>query len=267
MKSTFAGLARVAAAAGLLAAGTSAALAAGPVAAEGKQTFSGEYTVTFLGLPVARSSFVSSFNGNRFTVEGRMSSAGIGKLFDSTTGTSHASGSFAGKQTRPEAFRVEYKSGKKTQTTAINFAGGAVTKTVNVPPLRKRDNWVAVKLGQLQAVTDPISSTLIRADGPEEVCSRVLRVYDGQMRLNLRLSHVSTGKADGIAGDVVTCSARFVPVAGYRTTNRSIDYMRKRAKISISFARLGETGIYAPVRATVSTSMGPITVTARRTKS
>lgn len=240
--------------------------AAGRSATEGKQTYSGEYTVTFLGLPVARSSFVSTFNGDNFTVQGQMSSAGIGKLFDSTTGTSHASGSFVGKQTRPESFRVQYKSGKKAQMTAISFAGGAVANTVNDPPLRKRDNWVAVKPGQLQSVTDPISATLIRADGPDEVCSRVLRVFDGQMRLNLRLSHVSTGKVDGIDGDVVTCSARFVPVSGYRTTNRSIDYMRKRAKISISFARLGETGIYAPVRATVSTGMGPVTVTARRTK-
>jgi len=254
-------------AAGLVVAGASVAHAASPVAAEGKQTFSGEYTVSFLGLPVARSNFVSTFNGNNFVVQGRMSSAGIGKLFDSTSGTSFASGRFVGKQTRPESFRVQYKSGKKTQTTAIDFAGGAVTKTVNDPPLRKRDNWVTVKLSQLQAVTDPISATLIRADGPDEVCSRVLKVYDGQMRMNLRLSHVSTKKVDGIDGDVVTCNARFVPIAGYRTTNRSVDYMRKRAKISISFARLGETGIYAPVRATVSTTMGPVTVTARRTKS
>ncbi len=257
----------VAAGSGLFVAGVSLAHAASPVAAEGKQTFSGEYTVTFLGLPVARSNFVSTFNGNNFTVQGRMSSAGIGKLFDSTTGTSHASGSFVGKQTRPKSFRVQYKSGKKTQTTAINFAGGAVSKTVNDPPLRKRDNWVAVKLGQLQAVTDPISATLIRADTPDEVCTRVLKVYDGQMRMNLRLSYASTTKVPGIESDVITCNARFVAVSGYRTTNRSIDYMRKRAKISISFARLGETGIYAPVRATVGTTMGPITVTARRTKS
>ena len=267
MRSILAYVAGVLVAVGVLAAGAPMAHAAGKVAAEGKQTFSGEYTISFLGLPVARSNFVSTFNGNTFTVQGRMSSAGIGKLFDSTTGTSHASGSFVGKQTLPQSFRVQYKSGKKIQTTAISFSGGAVTKTVNDPPLRKRDNWVAVKLGQLQAVTDPISATLIRADSPDEVCTRVLKVYDGQMRMNLRLSYASTGKAPGIDGDVITCNARFVPVSGYRTTNRSIDYMRKRSKISISFARLGETGIYAPVRATVGTTMGPVTVTARRTKS
>lgn len=267
MRSSFARTARIVIATGLLATSVPLAQAAGPVAVEGKQTFSGEYTVSFLGLPVARSNFVSTFDGNDFTVQGQMSSAGIGKLFDSTTGTSHASGSFVGKQTQPQSFRVQYKSGKKTQTTAISFARGVVARTVNDPPLRKRDNWVAVKAGQLRAVTDPISATLIRADGPDEVCSRVLKVYDGQMRLNLRLSHVSTSKVDGIDGDVVTCNARFVPVSGYRTTNRSIDYMRKRAKISISFARLGQTGIYAPVRATVGTTMGPVTVTARRTKS
>jgi len=267
MRSSFVRTTSVLTATGLLASGALLTHPASLAAAEGKQTFSGEYTVTFLGLPVARSNFVSTFNGNSFTVQGRMSSAGIGKLFDSTTGTSLASGRFVGKQTRPESFRVQYKSGKKTQTTAISFAGGAVSKTVNDPPLRKRNNWIGVTRDQLQAVTDPISATLIRADAPGEVCSRVLKVYDGQMRMNLRLSHVSTAKVDGIDGDVVTCSARFVPIGGYRTTNRSIDYMRNRSKISISFAPLGETGIYAPVRATVGTTMGPVTVTARRTKS
>lgn len=253
--------------AALMVAAVPAAQSAGPVAAEGKQTFAGEYTVTFLGLPVARSSFVSTFTGNKFNVQGQMSSAGLAKLFDSTTGTSNVSGSFVGKQTQANSFRVQYKSGKKTQTTSISFAGGTVSKTVNVPPLRKRDNWVTVKAGQLRAVTDPISATIIRADGPDEVCSRVLKVYDGQMRLNLRLSHVATGKIPNFDGEAVTCSARFVPVSGYRTTNRSIDFMSKKSKIVISFARLGETGIYAPVRASVSTTMGTITVTARRTKS
>lgn len=240
--------------------------AARKAAVDGKQVYSGEYTVTFLGLPVARSNFVSTFNGNRFNVQGQVSSSGVGKLFDSTTGTSNVSGSFVGGQVQPANFRVQYKSGKKTQTTAIQFAGGRVSKTVNTPALRKRDNWIPLKAGDLRAVTDPISATLIRADSDDEVCKRTLKVYDGQMRVDLRLSYASKGPVSGVDGEAITCNARFVPVSGYRKNNRSVAYLKDRAKISISFARLGETGVYAPVRAYVSTTLGPVTVKVKRTK-
>lgn len=255
----------------IILAGLGVALAGAlPASAESKaaaaQTYAGEYTISFLGLPVARSNFISTFNGDRFSVKGQIASAGLGKLFDSTTGNSFAAGSFAGDTTRAERFRVDYKTGKKTQTTVIAFAGGKVAKTVNVPPLRKRDHWVPVKATDLNGVTDPISATLIKADSPQDVCSRTLKIYDGQMRVNLQLAYASAGPVSGYDGDAVTCSANFVPVSGYRTNNRSVTYLRDRAKISVSFAPLGETGVYAPVRATVSTTLGTVTVTARRTK-
>ena len=236
------------------------------VVVEGTESYRGEYTISLLGLPIARSTFESVFAGNKFTIRGKVSSAGLAKIFDSTTGTSTVNGRFVGKETRADSFRVQYKSGKKTQTTAMSFRGGAVTTTENVPPLRKRDNWVAVKPGQLKSVTDPISATLIRANTPAEVCSRNLRMFDGEMRMNLKLSPSSTGPVPGYDGDAITCTATFVPVAGYRTTNRSIHYLRDRAKIAISFAQLGDLGVYAPVRATVSTTIGTVTVTVKRNK-
>lgn len=230
------------------------------------QTYGGEYTVSFLGLPVARSKFVSTFNGDAFTVKGSVSSAGMAKLFDSTTGSSLATGSFVGKATRSQSFETQYTSGKKRQLTSISFAKGAVAKTVNEPPLKKRKNQVPLDVNDLRAVNDPISATLIRADGPGEVCDRTLKIFDGEMRVNLALKHVATGPVANYDGQAVTCSARFIPVSGYRTKNRAMDYLKSRAKISISFAPLGETGIYAPVRATITTTLGPVTVTAKRTK-
>lgn len=251
----------------LAAAGLATMLASAPArAVEGTETYSGEYTISFLGLPVARSKFVSVFEGDNFTVKGSMSSAGMAKLFDSTTGSSFAAGSFIGKTTRPQSFETQYKSGKKRQLTSISFAKGAVSKTVNDPPLKKRKNQVPLDTSDLKAVNDPVSATLIRADSPDEVCGRTLKLFDGEMRVNLALSHVKIGPVPNYKGDAVTCSARFIPVSGYRTKNRTMDYLKSKAKISISFAQLGETGIYAPVRATITTTLGPVTVTAKRTK-
>lgn len=231
------------------------------------ETFRSEYTVSFLGLTIARSKFNSTFDGDRFSVSGTMSSAGIGEIFDDTKGTVSTSGRFSGASPRPEGFATNYISGRKAQKTEIAFSSGDVSKVVNMPPLKKRGNdWVSVGEADLRAVADPLSATLVRADTPDKVCSRTVKMFDGEMRANLVLSYVSTGpmSIDGYSGDAITCSARFVPVAGYRKGYKSIEYLKNRSKITVSFAPVGTTGIYAPIHATVGTQIGTITIWARK---
>jgi Protein of unknown function (DUF3108) len=240
-------------------------VAASPAAAA--QSFTGEYAVSFLGFTVARSTFDSTFGNDTFSVKGRVASAGLAELFDSTRGTISSTGRFDGKTTQPSAFRVDYTEGAKSQTTAIRFRGGAVTKTVNVPPLKKRGNdWVPLQQSHLRSVTDPISATLVRADSLGEVCGRTIRVYDGEMRADLRLEPESENAlaVPGFEGKTVTCRVRFVPVAGYRQGRRALEFLKNRSQIRIAFAQLGTTGVYAPVHAKVGTQIGTLTVSARR---
>jgi hypothetical protein len=234
---------------------------------EGTQSFSGEYSVSFLGIPVAHSSFNSTFEKNSFSVKGVVSSAGLAKLFDRTQGSVSSAGRFADKVTQPAAFRVDYTEGKKSKMTAIRFSGGTVTRTENVPPLKKRgSDWVPISKSHLRAVTDPLSATLVRADSLSEVCGRTIRVYDGEFRLDLILEHETTGSiaVPGYEGETVTCRVGFTPVAGYRQGRRAIEFLKNRSKMRIAFAPLGTTGVYAPIHATVGTQIGTITVSAER---
>jgi len=228
--------------------------------------YTGEYTVSYLGLPIARSTFTSTFDGDQVRISGSVSSAGIAKIFDSTTGSSSFAGRVGPQGVIPAAFNTSYKSGKKSQRTSITFVDGNVVKTVNVPPTKKRRRWVPLRAGDLSAVSDPISATLLRAKSPAEICDRTIKLYDGEMRANVVLGHISTGEVPGYDGAAVTCSAKFVPVSGYRPDSSSLAYLKNRSKITIAFAPLGKTGIYAPVYATVGTKIGTVTVTARRTK-
>lgn len=233
----------------------------------GAGSFQSEYSLSVLGLTVARSSFSSTFKGDRFSVRGSIASAGLARIFDSTRGTIAASGRFSGQRPRPESFASDYVSGRKAQKTEISFSGGNVARTVNVPPLKKRgSDWVPVAPSDLRAVADPISATLVRADKPKEICERRIKMFDGEMRADLVLSYSSTEPVSiaGYQGKAVFCSARFVPVAGYRKGHRSIEYLRNRSKIAIAFAPVGTTGIYAPIYATVGTQIGTVTIRARR---
>jgi hypothetical protein len=245
------------------------AFVANAAAAEKAQSFHADYYVSYLGLTIAKSSFKSTISDRSFSLDGSLSSAGLAELFDDTKGTTSASGSFSRGIARPDVFAADYTTGRKAKKIAISFADGTVIKTVNVPPPKPRgDDWVAVGENQLRDVADPLSATLVRADSLDKVCGRTLQVFDGELRADLALALAERGPVSigGYEGDAVVCEGRFMPVAGYRKGHKSIEYLKNRSKIRITFAPLGTTGVYAPIRATVGTRIGTITISARGMK-
>jgi hypothetical protein len=232
-----------------------------------KKSFSGDFSLSFLGIPVAKATFDSSYDGDSYVVNGKVSSAGLAAFFDDTRGTISSRGSFGEGRTRPRAFRADYVSGEVSSLVDIRFAGDRVTRTQVVPAPKKRGaTWIPLGVNDLRGVADPIAATVIRAASLDKVCGRTIRMYDGELRADLRLTEVSrkTMSVKGFAGETVTCRMGFQPVSGYRTDKKALTFLRDRSRIMVTFAPLGKTGIYAPIYATVSTQIGTITVKARR---
>ncbi len=238
-----------------------------PAAAAEVQRFRVDYSVSILGLSIARSSFESRIGSREFAVSGSLSSSGIARIFDSTRGTADISGRFNDEGAQADSYLLNYTSGNKRKRTEVAFSKGKVTKAENTP-YRKPDQkvWVPVKPADLTSVTDPLSATMVKAPSLRDVCSRTLKAFDGEMRADLRLSFVSTGHAEteGYGGDAVTCQARFVPLGGYKGGHRSIEFLKNKSKILITFAPLGTTGVYAPIRVSATTEIGTLVVKARR---
>lgn len=246
--------------AGLLSCVALPALAAG-------ETVRSEFAVSLYGLTLAKTNFVSRIDSRSFDISGSVSSAGIASIFDDTKGTTSVRGRFGANAPSPEVYSVNYVSGSKKKSTRIAFAGGRVVKTENTPPVNTaRADWVPVKPAHLAGALDPISATLVKAKSPDAVCRRTVRFYDGEMRADLRLSPAGTGRitVPGFDGETVRCTARFVPVSGYRKGHRSIEYLVNSSRIEIAFAPVGDTGVYAPLDASISTKIGTIRVAARR---
>lgn len=246
-----------------------AAILALPItaAAAEPQDFRGEYTVSFLGLSVARATFNSHYENDAYSIRGSVSSAGIAQLFDDTKGTISTSGRVLADRVEPQAFRTDYTSGKKVSLIDIRFAGGKVVSTkVEPPPKPRGPDWLPLNAADLAGVADPIAATVIRTDSPDKVCGRTVRLYDGEMRANLELgfiekSHISV---KGYKGPTVVCRLSFKPVSGYAKGRKALDYLKRKSEIKVMFAPLGQTGVYAPIHATVGTRIGTITVRARR---
>ena len=230
-------------------------------------TFHGEYTVSYFGLTVVKASFDSRYEGETYDIDGRVAAAGLARLFDDTEGTLKATGRVSGQRVVPQSFRADYTSARKASLLDIRFSGGAVTSTrVEPPPKPRPKDWVAIDLADLKGVLDPTATTIVPAPSLDAVCNRTLRTYDGEMRADLTLSPVSKGEISvpGYRGPTVTCRMRFEPVSGYRKGRKGLQYLRTKSRILVTFAPLGQTGVYAPIRATVGTEIGPLTVTARR---
>lgn len=244
-----------------------AASVPGSAGAAAPQAFHGEYTVSYLGLSVARATFKSRYENEVYSIQGSVSTAGLAQIFDDTKGTVSTSGRVLANGIQPGKFRADYTSGKKKSLIDIRFDGGKVVSTEVIPkPKRRGSAWLPLDMSDLAAVADPISATVIRADTMEKVCGRTVKLYDGEMRADLNLALVSKGKISvkGYEGPTITCRLSFVPVSGFSKKRKALKYLQDKSRIDVTFAPLGKTGIYAPVRATVGTQIGTITLDARR---
>lgn len=250
MKKGFLRLASVAVAVGALAQPAGAA-----------EQFRSTYSVSVLGLKVASSSFSTTLDDNALTIKGSLRSSGLARLFDDTTGNTTVTAKLGNKGVEPRAYDLRYVSGRKRQHTAIRFKGGVASVSAK-PPFRKRGKYIDLKPGDLQGVWDPMTALILQADSPAKVCGRTVRVFDGETRADLKL--LPAGRipfsTNGYKGDAVRCTVKFIPVSGYRADKQQIQYLAKRASMEVAFAPIGAGNLYAPVRATVSTKIGPVRI-------
>jgi hypothetical protein len=228
--------------------------------------FVADYTVSLYGLTLAHTSFTSTLDGDAISIDGTIASAGVARIIDDTKGTTTVRGHLSQDGVAPDSFVIAYKSGKKNKRTEIHFADGAVSRTMNVPPLKKRKKWIPLSDADLKAATDPLSGIMVRADKPADVCRKTLRYYDGELRADISFSYAGKKPLSipGYSGDATVCTARFTPVGGYRPGNSTIEYLKNKGKMTITFAPMGSTGMFVPVSASVGTKIGTVNVSADR---
>jgi hypothetical protein len=235
-----------------------AALIAGvPAHAAEPQKMSARVTVTFLGLPVARADVAGSFGAGAFSLDGSFASAGLARMFDRTQGTASVSGQIGAPRVKPAAYDLAYRT-KKDHSTSMRFSRDRLVEHRNLPePPPRNKEWVPLDKKDLSGVNDPISAMMIPAASAAEICNRDIRVFDGEFRVDIGLR-----PSERRLGGEVTCRISFTPVSGYRSTRSAIKFLRDRSRILIAFARIGDSGLYGPVEASIGTQIGSVHVRA-----
>ncbi|MCO6406340.1 DUF3108 domain-containing protein [Aurantimonas endophytica] len=222
------------------------------------------YGMAVIGLPIGKASFDTVIEGGRFSVEGQLSSSGLGSLVSDTGGTSKVSGTVSRRGFAAERYALDYSSDRKRWSSDVAFSGGRVTSSAVSPKRDKpKPSYVPVAKSQLSSVVDPLSGLMIRTGDAASVCKRTLPLYDGWSRLDLVLSSggTNTYSMTGYSGEAVVCNARIRPVSGYDKSSKGLKFLKDQT-IQVWFAPIAQPDTYVPVYARIPTQVGPLTLSA-----
>lgn len=230
-----------------------------------EQVVTTEYGMALIGLIIGKATFVTVIDNSRFSVKGRMSSAGLGQLVSKTGGTSEVAGRVTQRGFSAERYGLDYTSDGKRWTSDVPFRSGRVTAS-NVSPKRSNDekpSYIPVQRSQLSSVLDPLSGLMIRTSDAGSVCRRSLPLYDGWSRLDLKLSPKERRSVTfrGYKGEAMVCNVRIDPISGYDRKSKGLQFLKSQT-IELWFAPIARPDVFVPVYVRIPTTIGPLTLQA-----
>ena len=224
------------------------------------------YAVSVNGLTVGKGAFSGRVVENGYRLQGETSVAGIAGLLFNYRATGEVEGRIATKHPQPRVFGSHASEARASQRVDMTFSRNAVSKIAIRPRPRPESELgrVQVTRNHLSGVIDPMSAMIVPAGQRglhASACNRTIPVFNGRERFDIELSHkgfttVQAGTANGFAGDVIICRARYKPIAGHRPNRREVSYFANARDIELWLAPAGNTGLLLPYRISVPTPLG-----------
>jgi len=237
---------------------------AGSKSANAEAKLEAYYTATLLGLPIGHISWTIDLNESRFSSVATGSIAGFLRLFLDAQGSVTAEGRLSSGKPVPSKFQLKLLAGKWSDEVGIAFTGNHAKESVLPNSATPSADYVPIKDGDRVGASDPMTALLVYVGGSgattvAQACNRTVAIFDGHTRYNLRLAFERFSPAnvtEGYRGQVVVCSAKFLPVAGYDPKHFLVTYLAAQHETEIWLAPLGGTRLLVPYRASISTPMG-----------
>jgi hypothetical protein len=261
----------------LLAAGAAFALAVCPAStgmsqpAQPFSKLSAAYKVRFAGLPLGTFEIWTNLSKSSYSMLGRGDFTFLLSVLFELKGTTQSSGAITSAGVDPSAFSFKFKSKKQNGWLDMKFAGGKVTKVASEPVMINHENSVPVTDRDITGVLDPLSALFMTSRSKTDevngsVCAQRIPIYDGKYRFDLVLSHKQTVRVvregnNGYEGPAVVCRVKYVPVAGHRPGNSTVEFMARTDDIEIWLIPLRHERMYAPYHLVMPTPYGEATAT------
>ncbi len=241
--------------------GWSVAATAGPATRGG--SFAASYALTLAGVSIGAANLAAKIdNSGAYALDMHAKLTGLAGVLVSGKGGARATGVITGDRASPASLAVIASTASDKRTLRMSFAGGSVSAIEINPPLEDwdRPDRIPVTASHRQSVVDPLSALLMPAPGKSlaDACNRTIPVFDGATRFDvvLRYKGTTTISQGGYTGPAATCTARYAPVAGHRPLRSMTKFMVENTDMGVTLIPVGDTGVYAPWRIHVRTTLG-----------
>ena len=251
-----------------------AGLAATAPASAANVTLTATYSITIHGVTIGRAEAKARFTPKGYAAAISGSTYGISRIVSDARAVLAGAGRIAANGISPATYNLQTSEGGFETSVRMAMRGSAVVDLSAMPGLIDAPDRVPLTAAHKRNVLDPVGAFIVALDhapGPDDgaaVCNRTVRVFDGWKRFDIRLSYKETkpvtGNGDSYSGDVIVCAARYLPVAGHRSHDESVEYMSDNKRLEIAMAPVAGTRVFVPYRIVIGTRIGDLVVAARR---
>jgi hypothetical protein len=240
------------------------AVIAAATSASAQGRLDARFVVTLAGLPIGKGAWVIDISDNQYTAAASGATSGLLQVLASGTGSGASRGAIIGGRPSPTTFASNVTTDRKTEEIRMTIAGGNVKDYAVTPPLQTSPERVPVTEAHRVSVTDPMTASLIRVPGNgdpmrPEACQKVISIFDGRMRFDLKLAYkrMERVKAErGYDGPVVVCGVQFTPISGHVPSRPAIKYLIERRDMEVWLAPIAATRVVVPFRVVIPTPLG-----------
>lgn len=252
------------------------ALPLGSVISESAKATSGEwpaqvnadYNITFNGFDIGSFKFQSAISGRGYVLDGDAELSALLGAFK-WRGVTRASGQVSSRDPQPAGYTFTFKSSSRSGSVKLGFNKDRVSNVSLVPPIPDQVDTVPVEKKHLKGALDPLTAVmaLTRPVGDKGPCERVIPVFDGKQRFDLRLSYrrqepIRETRRSGQPGIAIVCNVRYVPIAGYSPSEAA--QMAENTGIEVALRPVPSANLYVPYEIRIPTIAGSVTLSSSR---
>ncbi len=223
-----------------------------------------EYNIHFAGFNLGLLKFQSSTNGKTYTMKGETEVSLLGGLIYKWRGKTSARGTYKGSKITPKRFDFKFSDSKKAGSIKMKFTDGQVSSLKIAPYKAPSSRAIPVTRSHMTNVYDPFSALLAFTStgrGFKSVCNKVIPIFDGKMRFDLKLSYkksarINQSSTGGYSGRLTVCKVKYIPVAGHKPTKKEVKFMAKNNGVEVWLMPLPRSRMYVPYQIIVPTPYG-----------
>jgi hypothetical protein len=241
---------------------------AAPASAGGTVTLQATYMIAISGISIGRADVKARFTDKGYAAAISGSTYGVSRFVSDARATLAGSGRISGNSIFPASYNLETTESGLETSVSMTMRGGAIVGLQAIPNLPKASDRVPLTPSSRQNVVDPVGAFVVAMDKASDTpdgnraCNRVVHVFDGWKRFDIRLSYKDTREGDGNT-KVLVCAARYVPVAGHRTSDDSVSFMADNQRLEIWLSPVAGTRYLVPSRILIGTKVGDLVINAR----